>query len=95
MLKKKQGYGYNERLFSNGIRGKLHISRFEWVKERLSKLNCQCERVVELGCFDAKTIDFLPTKPDLYVGFDAEWENGLSLAKKKWGGAARHTSEVL
>ncbi len=67
-------YGYNERLFSSGIRKKLHASRFYWLANCLTKLNFQYIRVLELGCFDRKTIDYLPLKPLRYLGFDASWE---------------------
>lgn len=40
--------------------------------------------MIELGCFDGKVIDFLPVRPILYHGFDANWEGGLDLAKQKW-----------
>jgi len=75
---------YNERLFSKGIRSKIHYSRFHWLQSSLRKLNCVPKSVIELGCYDAKTIHFLPTKPDRYVGLDANFEGGLDLAKSIW-----------
>ena len=30
MKSQKDGYGYNERLFSGGLRSKLHFARFQW-----------------------------------------------------------------
>jgi hypothetical protein len=39
----------------------------------------------ELGCFDGKVLDFLPSRPDYYVGYDANWEGGLDLARQRWG----------
>ena len=78
------GYGYNERLFSGGLRSKLHFARFQWLSAEISKLNVPIESVLELGCFDGKLIDFLPSEPSRYVGFDANWEGGLELAKTRW-----------
>jgi 2-polyprenyl-3-methyl-5-hydroxy-6-metoxy-1,4-benzoquinol methylase len=78
------GYGYNERLFSGGLRGKLHFARFQWFLSEVTKRNCATDSVLELGCFDGKLIDFLPSKPSRYVGFDANWEGGLDIAKVKW-----------
>jgi len=50
----------------------------------LEKLNYVPESVLELGCFDGKTIHFLPDTIQRYVGFDADFEGGLTLAKKIW-----------
>jgi SAM-dependent methyltransferase len=76
--------GYNDRLFSSGFRRYLHLARFLWLRQKLLELNCRSSRVIELGCFDGKVIEFLPNKPDYYVGYDADWEGGLSLARQKW-----------
>src|SRR6267154_826958 len=86
-MRRMTDYGYNERLFGGGIRAWIHYSRFHWLARGLAKLKCQPRRVLELGCFDAKTIDFLPVMPDRYVGLDANWEGGLDIAREKWRGA--------
>jgi hypothetical protein len=83
-MKRLADHGYNERLFAGGIRAKIHLSRFHWLAHGLKRLNCEPQRVLELGCFDAKTIDFLPAKPLTYVGLDANWEGGLEIARTKW-----------
>lgn len=75
---------YNERLFSHGVRKKLHEARFYWLRQQLKSLIPSPESVLELGCFDAKTLHYLPQKPLKYVGLDANWENGLVLAKQAW-----------
>jgi hypothetical protein len=80
----KDGYGYNERLFSGGLRSKLHFARFQWFLSQVTKRNCSTESVLELGCFDRKLIDFLLKKPSRYVGFDANWEGRLDIAKVRW-----------
>jgi 2-polyprenyl-3-methyl-5-hydroxy-6-metoxy-1,4-benzoquinol methylase len=79
------GYGYNERLFSGGIRRRLHLARFQWLTTKLDSLGCAADSVVELGCFDGKLLDFLPNVPTRYVGFDANWEGGLDVAKERRG----------
>jgi len=83
-MKKASEAGYNERLFSKGIRGKLHTARFEWLVKSILRLGCGSETVLELGCFDGKVIDYLPKKPTRYRGLDANWEGGLDLAKDRW-----------
>jgi cyclopropane fatty-acyl-phospholipid synthase-like methyltransferase len=75
---------YNERLFGKGLRGRFHLVRFKWLRQNLLQLKCEYHSVLELGCFDGKTIDFLPHLPARYIGFDANWENGLDIAKQKW-----------
>jgi SAM-dependent methyltransferase len=77
---------YNERLFSGGIRKKLHSARYYWLVEQIERLDCSLDNVLELGCFDAKTLDFLPKKPGYYLGYDANWENSIQLAREKWAG---------
>lgn len=84
-MKKKSQVGYNERLFSNGFRGKLHSARFKWLVSSITRLKCEYKTVLELGCFDGKTINYLPTRPERYIGLDANWEGGLDIAKEKWG----------
>lgn len=83
-MKSRDQHGYNERLFSGGLRTSIHFARFEWFKAACIRLDCATDSVLELGCFDGKLIGFLPQKPSRYVGFDANWEGGLDLAKTKW-----------
>jgi len=83
-MRRMMDYGYNERLFSGGIRAKIHYSRFHWLARSLASLKCQPRRVLELGCFDGKTINFLPVMPDAYLGLDANWEGGLEIARANW-----------
>jgi len=79
--------GYNERLFSgDALRRFYHLSRFRWLKERISQQAQAPLRVVELGCFDARTLDYLPRRPQQYVGLDANWEGGLDEARQKLSG---------
>jgi len=84
MKSKEDGYGYNERLFSGGLRSMLHYARFRWFLAKGKSLNCQIDSILELGCFDGKLLNFLPNKPSKYIGFDANWEGGLDIAKFKW-----------
>ena len=75
---------YNQRLFSGGVRKWIHEARFLWLKDSLKKLDCIPVSVLELGCYDAKTIHYLPEKPLRYIGLDANWEKGLDLARDQW-----------
>jgi len=87
MKSQKDGFGYNERLFSGGLRSKLHFARFQWFLSEIARLKCVTDTVLEIGCFDGKLLDFLPTSPSRYVGFDANWEGGLDIARKRFSEA--------
>lgn len=75
---------YNERLFSPGFRGYLHNARFVWLNRCCRKLNIKKGSVIELGCNDGRSIEYLPFQPDVYSGYDADWEGGHEDALKKW-----------
>lgn len=42
------------------------------------------DRVVELGCYDGKSIEFLPEKPIRYYGFDAGQGGGVYAAMERF-----------
>jgi cyclopropane fatty-acyl-phospholipid synthase-like methyltransferase len=77
-----EGFGYNERLFSGGVRAFFHLARFRWFQNELQRRGIMPRKVLELGCFDGKVLRFLPQPPQRYVGFDANWESGLDLARR-------------
>lgn len=77
--------GYNERLFSSDfLRAHYHLARFKWAASVIRGLKPDI-KLVELGCFDGKLVDFVEPRLAEYVGFDANWEGGLDLARKKFG----------
>ncbi|MEL6986888.1 MAG: methyltransferase domain-containing protein [Bacteroidota bacterium] len=75
--------GYNQRLFKHRIGRKIHLARFHWLKNSIAKLNINANRIIELGCFDGKVLDYID-KPQFYAGYDANWEGGLEKGKEKW-----------
>lgn len=91
MKSRKQGFGYNERLFSGGIRSHLHLARFHWFVDAVNRLGCPTDSVLELGCFDGKLLDFIKTRPSRYVGFDANWEGGLDKGRARWADRAGYS----
>jgi hypothetical protein len=81
--------GYNERLFSKiGIRQFYHIARFRWLQAKLFHIAPVSLRVIEIGCFDGRSLDYLPTPVERYVGLDAGWEGGLEKAKARFSSNA-------
>lgn len=80
--------GYNERLFKgSGLRNFYHMARFKWVNAKLAQFVQGPLRIFELGCFDGRVLDQLPPERiEDYLGIDANWENGLDLARAKHGG---------
>lgn len=79
--------GYNQRLFEKpGLRSYFHTARYHWVRQKIAKLNISTGRVFELGCFDGRLLEHLPRSPGEYLGLDADWEGGLSMALKRQHG---------
>lgn len=81
-----EAQGYNERLFSGkGLRFAYHTARYHWLASEIRKLGIQNPRIIELGCFDAKTLDFISfAQPSYYLGLDAGWEDGLRQGRQRW-----------
>ena len=82
---------YNARLFKKGnLRSWLHNLRFEWFARTVRRLDPRPLRIIELGCFDGRLLDFCPSGLEHYEGFDADWEGGLSAAQQTWGDNPTH-----
>lgn len=79
-----EGFSYNERLFTKGFRSRWHLARFLWLQKVIKDLKIEAKSVVELGCYDGKTIHFINPVPEYYVGYDANWEGGLDIAVEHW-----------
>ena len=100
-LRSITGNAYNERLFSGwGPRAAYHLSRYRWLAREIQKLNLPHPRIIELGCFDGKTLDFIE-KPSYYLGLDADGEGGLRFGQQRWQGIdnvelvmCRHADEI-
>lgn len=76
---------YNERLFhGKSFRSRLHLARYIWLGKKIKQYNCSTDRILELGCFDGKSLEFLEKLPLEYEGYDANWEGGLDIGKEKW-----------
>ena len=75
---------YNQRLFSGNWRSRIHLSRFYWLVDQMRWLRLNRVTIIELGCYDGKTVGFLDCAPEAYLGLDANWEGGLDSGKVKW-----------
>jgi hypothetical protein len=80
----KDTRSYNDRLFGPGLRGWIHRARFRWVATQYEKRSSSPPAVLEIGCFDGKTLDYLDPSPRRYLGLDANHEGGLDIAAKRW-----------
>jgi 2-polyprenyl-3-methyl-5-hydroxy-6-metoxy-1,4-benzoquinol methylase len=96
-----QRLSYNERLFSSGLRGLYHTLRYRWVADEIAKLKVDHARIVDLGCYDGKTVKFLKKPPAYYLGLDANWEDGLEIGRRLWADhpevelvACRHPEDI-
>ncbi len=86
--------GYNQRLFSGGVRGAIHLARFKWLARKLNVYCAHPRSVVEIGCFDARSLDWFPHLPQGYLGVDANWEGGIDLARQKYVGQQEYKFQV-
>ena len=84
---------YNDQLFNgNRARRFLHERRFLWLIDGLRRLNIRRADVIEIGCYDAKTISYLERSGiavNRYIGYEAD-DDIFDWVKAQW--AAR--SEV-
>jgi hypothetical protein len=53
-----------------------HTRRFEWLKHKLTALGRQNISILELGCNDARSLNYVPVRVQRYLGFDAGWRSG-------------------
>lgn len=53
-----------------------HTRRFEWLKTKLASLNKPDVTILEIGCNDARSLDYIPVPVKRYVGLDAGWRSG-------------------
>jgi 2-polyprenyl-3-methyl-5-hydroxy-6-metoxy-1,4-benzoquinol methylase len=76
---------YNEN-FAAGLYGRHHTERFKWLNKTSASMFSERSSisVLEVGCYDGKTLDFVPVAVHRYVGFDAGWEDGLDLALQRF-----------
>ena len=86
----EQESDYNKRLFGKGFRAWFHFQRFKWLEKKCSQYSPGLDLVVELGCFDGRSLGYLGGRPSQYYGFDANWEGGLDLAKQRNGDNGFH-----
>lgn len=79
---------YDQRLFKGGIRKYLHEKRFLWLSEQtknFQNFNSTKEpTVMEIGCFNCRSLKYLGFIPSKYYGLDAGWENGIEEAIKTY-----------
>lgn len=79
---------YDERLFKSGFRKWMHERRFYWLQKELGSrvdgLADQKPSVVELGCFNCRSLKYLGFEPSYYRGLDAGWEQGVFEAMRTY-----------
>ncbi len=87
---------YNDRLFNgNRARRFLHERRFWWLTDRLRRLSMRRADIIEIGCYDAKTISYLERSDitvNRYVGYESE-DYLVDSVREQW--AARPEITIL
>ena len=74
---------YTRRLFGKGVYGRHHNQRFNWLSRKFSELAGPHDvRVLEVGCHEGRTLNYIPKPVRKYVGLDAGWGGGLGRARE-------------
>jgi Methyltransferase domain len=64
-----------------GRLGKLyaahHARRFQWLREKTAAIEKPSVSVIELGCAEAVSLDYVSIPIRRYCGFDAGWQSGI------------------
>ena len=90
-----QTESYNERLFSgSGLRSFFHLARFHWARNIVSSSTLDPVRLVEIGCFDGRLIEYIPRSLELYCGYDAGWEGGLDRGRSRYADRSEFSFEM-
>lgn len=80
---KRRRYGsYTSRLYKGKLRRFYHESRYRFLKHVTEKYNLQTSHVLEIGCNDAKTLEYI--KPLSYLCIDADCE-AMAIAREEYG----------
>ena len=58
-----------------------HARRFEWLKSKIACLGKSDISVLELGCNDARSVEYIPVPIRRYLGLDAGWRSGWENGK--------------
>ena len=58
-----------------------HARRFEWLKSKIACLGKSDISVLELGCNDARSVEYIPVPITRYLGLDAGWRSGWENGK--------------
>jgi hypothetical protein len=69
---KRRGVRFLRKLYSFH-----HAQRFEWLRKKITSLEKQSVSILEVGCSDARSLDYVPVRVDRYFGFDAGRRSGL------------------
>jgi hypothetical protein len=54
-----------------------HTHRFEWLRRKITSLPKESISVLEVGCADARSLDYVPVHVNRYYGLDAGWRSGV------------------
>jgi len=61
--------------FADRIYAIHHARRFEWLRNKIAALGKEDLSVLELGCNDARSVEYIPVPIRRYLGLDAGWRS--------------------
>jgi hypothetical protein len=67
------------------MRRSLHLMRFHWLQHEVLRLQPRPQRIFELGCYNCRSLEYLPSGWRAYVGADAG-SPGLQQAMERYRG---------
>lgn len=75
--------GHPYALNFEGLLSQYHLWRFHWLGRTIARLPISAARIIELGCFDARSLEFVPIPIDCYEGFESH-PGAVALARRRW-----------
>ena len=58
-----------------------HARGFEWLRSKIAGLGKKALSVIELGCHDARSVEYISVPIRRYLGLDAGWRSGWKNGK--------------
>jgi hypothetical protein len=67
--------------FFRSLYARHHTHRFDWLRQKIASLEKPSISILEIGCADARSLDYVPVHINRYYGLDAGWRSGVRNGK--------------